>query len=141
MYRRWAFVIALVLLVATACGGDDSTESDRPNIEDDATPTVVGVGSATVDPIPTPTAVPAEIEPERLTYTVQQGDLLGDIARTFGVPLGAVISVNEITDPNVIGVGQEIIIPNEEEIAEWEAAQAAAEPAADAESDADAADS
>ena len=79
--------------------------------------------------------MPAEIEVPRLTYTVEPGDLLGDIAATFGVPLGAIISVNEMENPDLINVGQEIVIPTDEEVAEWQAEQDAAaateEPAAD----------
>ena len=50
------------------------------------------------------------------------------------MPLGALISVNEMANPDLINIGQEIVIPTEEEVAEWEAEQAATateEPAAD----------
>ena len=128
--------VAVVALLAAGCGGDDDdpTSEDRPDIEDDATPTETPVDTVAA---PTPTAVPAEIEVPRLTYTVEAGDLLGDIAATFGVPLGALISVNEMANPDLINIGQEIVIPTEEEVAEWEAQQAAAEDEAEPETDAE----
>lgn len=135
MVKRFRGVLAglaVVALIAAGCGGDDDpTSEDRPDIEEDATPTEPPADTVAA---PTPTAVPAVIEVPRLTYTVEPGDLLGDIAATFGVPLGAIISVNEMANPDLINVGQEIVIPTEEEVAEWEAEQAATateEPAAD----------
>lgn len=145
-------LLALMLaLGAAACGDDDdTTRSDRPDIEDDATPdeisgetdagttdagsTDAGDDGTTVAE-PTPTAVVTEIDPARLTYTVQQGDLLGGIAQTFGVPLGALIAVNDFDNPDFIQIGQEVLIPTDEEVAEWEASEGSV-----AESDSGAAD-
>lgn len=114
-------------LLLAGCGGDsEPTQQDRPADIGDATPepeeTIVAA---------TPTAVPAEIEAEALSYTVQAGDLMGTIAKQFDVPLGALIFVNDLDNPDFIQVGQEIVIPDEDEIAEWEAAEAAAEPTAE----------
>ena len=138
MVKRFRGVLAglaVVALIAAGCGGDDDpTGEDRPDIEEDTTPTEQPVDAVAA---PTPTAVPAVIEVPRLTYTVEPGDLLGDIAATFGVPLGAIISVNEMENPDLINVGQEIVIPTEEEVAEWEAQQAAAEDEAEPETDAE----
>ena len=110
-FRGVLAAVAVVALIAAGCGGDDDdpTSEDRPDIEEGATPTEVPADTVAA---PTPTAVPAEIEVPRLTYTVEPGDLLGDIAATFGVPLGAIISVNEMENPDLINVGQEIICPN-----------------------------
>lgn len=131
-FRGVLATVAVVALIAAGCGGDDDdpTSEDRPLIEDDAAPTETPADTVAA---PTPTAVPAEIEVPRLTYTVEPGDLLGDIAATFGVPLGAIISVNEMDNPDLINIGQEIIIPTEEEVAAWQAEQDAA-AAAEAES-------
>ncbi len=133
MHTATGILLALVLmLAAVACGGDDdTTRSERPNIEDELTPVDVDdetddgatTDDGTTGAEPTPTAVVTEIEPERLTYTVQQGDLLGGIAQTFGVPLGALIEVNNLDNPDLIQIGQEILIPTDEEVAAWEAAQ------------------
>lgn len=45
------------------------------------------------------------------TYTVQPGDTLSKIARTFGVTVAALVEVNHITNPNLIKVGQVLVIP------------------------------
>lgn len=47
-----------------------------------------------------------------LEYVVQPGDTLYSIAQRFGVTVQAILAVNpSITDPNLIFVGQVIIIP------------------------------
>lgn len=126
MRTRSALAGAVVaILILAGCGGDDddSTSEERPeDVEESAAATATPL---TTNTAPTPTAIPAVIEPERLTYTVEPGDTMGAIANTFGVPLGALIEVNDMEDADVIQVGQEIIIPTDEEVEEWEAAQAA----------------
>lgn len=112
--------VGLMALILTGCGGDsEPTQEERPAEKRDTTPnpeeTIVAA---------TPTAVPAEIEPEALTYTVKEGDLLGMIAQQFNVPLEAIEFVNDLENPDLISIGQEIIIPNEDEILEWESAEA-----------------
>lgn len=124
-----AALVTVVVLIA-GCGGDDTSDGNRPAIEDEITPTSTPI--STVD-APTPTAEVPEIELDRLTYAVEQGDTLGTIATEFSVPLGALITVNAFDDPNLIGIGQEIIIPTLDEVAEWEAAQQAETPEAPAE--------
>lgn len=52
------------------------------------------------------------------TYTVQTGDTLFLIAQRFGTTVEALIQVNNITNPDVIFVGQILTIPGamEEEV-------------------------
>ncbi len=45
-------------------------------------------------------------------YTIVAGDILGQIADRFRVPLEALMEVNGITDPDQIQVGQVLKIPN-----------------------------
>ncbi len=64
----------------------------------------------TPDPIralPTPIARPNE-------YIIQPGDTLGNIARTYGTSLEAIITANPGIDPNWLAVGQIIKLPNQE---------------------------
>ena len=45
-------------------------------------------------------------------YIVQPGNSLSGIAKKYGVPLGALISANQITDPNQLKVGRKLVIPS-----------------------------
>lgn len=48
---------------------------------------------------------------EAQTYTVQPGDTLFDIATRFGVTVNAIVRANEMSNPNDLDIGQELIIP------------------------------
>ncbi len=119
--RKGSAAIAISVLIFAGCGGDDDPAAEeRPedleNIDNDA---------AVATAAPTPTAVPATVEPERLTYTVAEGDLLGTIAQKFDVPLEVLIAVNDIEDANFIQIGDELVIPTQDEVEAWEASQQA----------------
>jgi LysM repeat protein len=45
------------------------------------------------------------------TYTVRPGDTLSQIAAWNGVSVGSLMSANGIRNPNIIFVGQVLIIP------------------------------
>jgi len=49
-------------------------------------------------------------------YIIQQGDTLDLIARRFGISLDELQSINGLTDPNSINIGQRLIIPGLEGI-------------------------
>ncbi len=65
-----------------------------------------GVRSAHAAP---PAAPPAQDAAG--SYTVQPGDTLGVIAQRFGVSLESLIAINGIADPNLLRVGQLLVIP------------------------------
>ncbi|MBS3970104.1 MAG: L,D-transpeptidase family protein [Clostridia bacterium] len=44
-------------------------------------------------------------------YIVQRGDTLWRLSQRFGVSLDALIKANNLSNPNVLHVGQELIIP------------------------------
>jgi LysM repeat protein len=46
-----------------------------------------------------------------LIYTVQAGDTLGIISQRFDVSMSDIMEVNGISNPNVLSVGQQLIIP------------------------------
>jgi murein DD-endopeptidase MepM/ murein hydrolase activator NlpD len=56
--------------------------------------------------------VPSPNPSEPLQYTVQEGDTLGAIAQTYDVSLEDLMAANELTDPNVLRIGQVLIIPS-----------------------------
>jgi LysM repeat protein len=118
-----------VLLLAAACG-EVVTPEPTVGPEDvipQSTPRA-GTGTPpppqtmTAPPLPpadtaTPTATPAPI-----THVVQQGDTLYSIAFDYGVDPEALQAVNNIENPQLLQLGQELIIPSEEETTEGGAA-------------------
>ncbi|MEW6624219.1 MAG: M23 family metallopeptidase [Bacillota bacterium] len=56
--------------------------------------------------------IPIEKE---LVYVVQRGDTLTHIAKKFGVTLEQMVTANKIKNPNLLAIGQELIIPLEQE--------------------------
>ena len=61
-------------------------------------------------PTLTPSATPPPM-PEPVVYVVQAGDSLAAIARLHGVSLATIMEANGIQDPNLIYVGQKLILP------------------------------
>ncbi len=59
-----------------------------------------------------PTSQPAAaVQPTPTVYTVQPGDTLDLIALHYGVTVQAIMAANGIANPNVVSVGQTLIIP------------------------------
>lgn len=61
---------------------------------------------------PTHSAVsstPVAVEP--ITHIVGPGDTLGALAAAYGVTVGDLAEANDIVDPNLIRVGQALVIP------------------------------
>lgn len=111
---RRAQVLLIVLMLAVlgaACGNDgDTTSEDRPigvDSTDLAAPTVE-VPASTPLPTPTPTSTP-----EAFIYVVREGDTLGSIASEFGITWQEIDAVNELENPNVLNIGQQIEIPQD----------------------------
>ncbi|MDD5468668.1 MAG: LysM peptidoglycan-binding domain-containing protein [Anaerolineales bacterium] len=55
-------------------------------------------------PLPSPRS-----EPEQ--YVVQYGDTLGQIAQRFGISIEQIMNANQLNNPNLLEVGQRLIIP------------------------------
>jgi murein DD-endopeptidase MepM/ murein hydrolase activator NlpD len=69
---------------------------------------------STAQPAPTQVAAgqnPPSQEAETETYIVKAGDTLASIAAAFGVPLAELQRINNIVNPNLLNVGQRLIIP------------------------------
>ena len=93
---RVCTILGLVLLLA-ACRPEST---GLPTL----TPTLpLPTATPTAD-VPTPTPTPT-------TYVIRPGDSLSVIADRFGVPVEALAEANGIVDPNVIEVGQVLVIP------------------------------
>lgn len=115
--RTWVGIIIVCILTsaATALAIWLVRGGAQPASPPTAVPTAVLapplVGETAVAPtasraVPTvmPTAAP-------LIYIVQPGDTLSGIAQTFGVSLQDLLAVNDIADPNLLHVGQVLVIP------------------------------
>ena len=76
---------------------------------------------------------PAQTTSEPQSYTVVAGDTLFEIAQRFGITLEELTAFNGITDPNVLEIGQVLLIPpiGATEDAATENASPAELPAAD----------
>jgi LysM repeat protein len=53
----------------------------------------------------------AAVMPSGNTYTVQAGDNLSQVAARYGVAVDQMLAVNGIANPNIIYVGQQLVIP------------------------------
>ena len=49
-----------------------------------------------------------------MLYRVQAGDTLSYLSQRFGVSVEAILAANSLPDPDVLFVGQELVIPEEE---------------------------
>jgi micrococcal nuclease len=106
-------VVVVILAAVLACGGTETpaltqrletrslTPTTSPNLTSIPVPTELPIDLSQVSPAPTP-----------IIHVVQAGETLGKIAQQYGVPLEAIVAANNIADPALIQVGQELIIPS-----------------------------
>ncbi len=74
-----------------------------------ANPNLIYVGQVLL--IPGTTTSPPPPPPATVTYTVKAGDTLWKISDLYGVSIQSIVTANKIADPNLIYVGQVLIIP------------------------------
>jgi murein DD-endopeptidase MepM/ murein hydrolase activator NlpD len=96
----------------------DAPVSDTPPENADAPPAAASEvppassAPAAAAPAPNPaTQSPPAPLASPTTYVVVQGDTIYSIARKHGVSVDAILWANKMTDPNVVRVGQKLIIP------------------------------
>ena len=79
---------------------------------DDASLVVVGAGggSGNGGGAPPPATPPPAAGPDG-SYVVQPGDILTRIAFKFGVTVDAIVTANHMANPNLLSVGQSLVIP------------------------------
>lgn len=82
-------MVTLALMTGAACRGEEGSPSQT-----DPTPT------ASFEPTKTPR--PESPAPTPVTYEVQPGDTLSEIAQRFDTTVEALAEANDIEDPNVI---------------------------------------
>lgn len=64
-----------------------------------------------ITPTPNPPIIVPTVRSEAVTYTVQKGESLANIARRFLVTVDSLVRENSIADPDLIEVGQSLLIP------------------------------
>jgi LysM repeat protein len=73
--------------------------------------------TATPTPVPTPTPPPA---PTPATHTVRPGETLTRISQLYDVPVSVIVELNDISDPNNVGAGLRLRLPEGTEVPEQE---------------------
>jgi LysM repeat protein len=75
-------------------------------------PNYIYVGQVLIIPNPgtTPTPTPTGTPSQSTTYVVKPGDTLYSLARRFGTTVEAIAQANNIVNPNLIYVGQTLVI-------------------------------
>ena len=69
------------------------------------------VSDAVATATPTPTSPPSGQQDEYVWHTVQRGDTLSSIARTYGTTWQAIAQANDISNPSQIYAGQRLKVP------------------------------
>lgn len=110
-------LLILVLGVIRVCSSPfSSTNTETPRPRATATVRMVVANPTSTLRI---SATPDTVEPtvtkqanfEVIIHIVQPGDTLGEIALEYDVTVSAIVETNNINDPNRIRVGDELIIP------------------------------
>lgn len=98
----WTVCLLLVALFAvTGCnrGGDAGQPTAAPS---------AAITTAPARPSPSPS-------PEDEIYTVKSGDTLSEIAQRFDTTVEALVEENDLEDPDVLGIGDKLVIPPDDE--------------------------
>jgi len=117
---RAGFLLPLLLLALTSCGPYRAPVQaiiEAQKVE--ATPLLrIPTLGPTATFVPTPNRKPTVTmtpthTPTPIVYIVKKGDILGRIALDYDVSVEALRLANGLTDIHALGIGQELIIPNE----------------------------
>ncbi len=104
-------VVIFLILLSAAAGLTLLLLGRGPSPENAATPTSPPTWTPSPTATAAPTVPPPTPTPGLLLHTVQPGETLAGIAAAYGVSLAELIAVNHIQDPNLIQVGQVLVIP------------------------------
>ncbi|MDR2471709.1 MAG: peptidoglycan DD-metalloendopeptidase family protein [Treponema sp.] len=110
--------LALVLSFILLAGQGRTVKAEAPEDSMGGRESVV-----TAEPVSMEAEADALTAPDELTqprmllfssYTVQQGDMLGEIAKQFGLSASTVISVNNIKNTRALAIGKVLRVPNQD---------------------------
>jgi LasA protease len=68
-------------------------------------------GAPILTPTPDAPHVLPALRTDEESYSVRPGDTLGQIANRYGISIEQIVQANEMADPNVLEIGQVLIIP------------------------------
>ncbi len=94
--------------LVAACGGDSSEPAAATATPEASVPTATPYA---VEPSPTIVANLAPDAPAEVTYVVEPGDTLSEIAARFDATVSLIMERNDLTDATLIYVGQALVIP------------------------------
>ncbi len=117
-------IVGAAALIFWLLGDNSPLKSATPTPTVTSTPTNTDTATplpATDTPTITPTSLPTDTATPTVTqtpsgpfeYTIQEGDILSDIATRFGTDLPTLLALNPSIDPTtlIIYVGQKILVP------------------------------
>ncbi|MGD8458624.1 MAG: LysM peptidoglycan-binding domain-containing M23 family metallopeptidase [Anaerolineales bacterium] len=118
---RILFLGFVVFLTAVTCNLPETAfgENHTPIVfytpaENGQTPAFQQQGDP-LDRVTTPTPNPPRTLPPirsvSMEYTIQSNDTLNEIARDYGVSPEAIVIENNLPDPNILSIGQVLVIP------------------------------
>src|ERR1035437_2000360 len=124
--HRWKLVIFLTIPILLGCALSEpiTTTSVAPQVTMSSAairtgtpsplsflPTTRAPGSPILSPTPdVPHALPTA-RSKTLNYVVQPNDTLGLISRQYGVGIPSLMEANKLTNPDLLSVGQQLVIP------------------------------
>lgn len=108
--RRWGLIAVVALVMAAVLLGIALIWRRGPEASVSVTLTATSEVLPTDSPSPVATATPTK----PMTYTVQAGDTLSAIAQEHNVSLEALTAANSLVDPDVLQIGQVLIIPRDD---------------------------
>jgi LysM repeat protein len=110
--RAWGLLIVVIILAAIILtvlliwGG--APEPAFPTPAPTTNTPLPTAATASSTPTTPPTALPT---PAPLVYVVKEGDTLSSIAYAYGVSIQDIIEANRLANPDMLNIGQELIIP------------------------------
>lgn len=119
MSSLWKALLALALVEVSLAGCGPQISLPTPTSLSPTEPVALATVTpratftpAPSTPIPTDSPTPTSTP---IIYVLKKGDSLWSIAWEYGVSVEALQELNDVTDPRTLQIGQELIIPREEE--------------------------
>ena len=102
-----SLAVVAVILAPSLLGGGGGPRPTLPPVGGSPSPPAG-------QPMPSPGRTPTPVPSQRL-YTVQSGDTLFSIARSFGLTVEQLLAANpQVTNPDLVQIGQVLIIPDDD---------------------------